>query len=52
MNKNELKTKDILEGITFILMIVATIGMFCLLYEVKELRELSKGATDFRTIRK
>ena len=49
---NELKTKDILEGITFILMIVATIGMFCLLYEVKELRKLSKGATDFRTIRK
>ena len=49
---NELKTKDILEGITFILMIVATIGMFCLLYEVKELRELTRGATDFRTIRK
>ena len=49
---NELKTKDIVEGMTFILMIVATIGMFCLLYEVKELRELSKGATDFRTIRK
>ena len=49
---NELKTKDIVEGITFILMVVATIGMFCLLYEVKELRELSKGATDFRTIRK
>ena len=49
---NELKTKDILEGITFILMIVATIGMFCLLYEVKELRELTKNATDFRTIRK
>ena len=49
---NELKTKDILEGITFILMIVATIGMFCLLYEVKELRELTKGASNFRTIRK
>ena len=49
---NELKTKDILEGITFILMIVATIGMFCLLYEVKELRELTRSATDFRTIRK
>ena len=49
---NELKTKDILEGITFILMIVATIGMFCLLYEVKELRDLTKSATDFRTIRK
>ena len=49
---NELKTKDILEGITFILMIVATIGMFCLLYEVKELRDVTKSATDFRTIRK
>jgi hypothetical protein len=49
---NELKTKDTLEGITFILMIVATIGMFCLLYEVKELRELTKSATNFRTIRK
>ena len=49
---NELKTKDILEGITFILMIVATIGMFCLLYEVKELRNVTKDATDFRTIRK
>jgi len=49
---NELKTKDILEGITFILMIVATIGMYCLLYEVTELRELTKSATNFRTIRK
>ena len=49
---NELKTKDILEGITFILMVVATICMFCLLYEVKELRELTKGASNFRTIRK
>ena len=49
---NEIKTKDIIEGITFILMIVATIGMFCLLYEVKELRELTKSATNFRTIRK
>ena len=49
---NELKTKDIVEGITFILMIVATIGMFCLLYEVKELRDVTKDATDFRTIRK
>jgi hypothetical protein len=49
---NELKTKDIVEGITFILMIVATIGMFCLLYEVKELRELTKSASNFQTIRK
>jgi hypothetical protein len=50
--KKKKKTKDILEGITFILMIVATIGMFCLLYEVKELRELTKGSSNFRTIRK
>ena len=49
---NELKTKDILEGITFILMIVATIGMYCLLYEVKELRELTKGVSNLQTIRK
>ena len=49
---NELKRKDVLEGITFILMIVATLGIFCLLYEVKELRELTKSATNFRTIRK
>ena len=49
---NELKTKDILEGITFILMIVATIGMCCLLYEVKELRELTKGVSNLQTIRK
>ena len=47
---NELKTKDILEGISFILMIVATIGMFCLLYEVKELKRLTKGASNFRSI--
>ena len=49
---NELKTKDIVEGITFILMIVGIIGLFCLLYEVKELRELTKGASNFRTITK
>ncbi len=49
---NKLKRKDILEDITFILMVVATIGMYCLLYEVKELRELTKSATNFRTIRK
>jgi len=49
---NEIKTKDIVEGITFILMIVATIGMFCLLYEVKELRELTNGVSNLQTIRK
>ena len=47
---NELKTKDILEGITFILMCVAIIGMICVLYEVNELKGLSKGASNFRSI--
>ena len=49
---NELKTKDILEGITFILMCIVIIGMVCVLYEVNELKGLSKGASNFRTIRK
>ena len=52
MNNNELKTKDILEGVTFILMCVAIIGLMCVLYEVNELKGLSKGASNFRTIRK
>jgi hypothetical protein len=47
---NELKTKDIVEGITFILMCVAIIGMVCVLYEVNELKGLSKGASNFRSI--
>jgi TctA family transporter len=49
---NELKTKDIIEGITFILMVVGIIGMLCVLYEVKELKELTKDASNFRSIRK
>jgi hypothetical protein len=47
---NELKTKDIVEGITFILMCVAIIGMVCVLYEVNELKGLSNGASNFRSI--
>jgi hypothetical protein len=47
---NELKTKDILEGVTFILMCIAIIGMVCVLYEVNELKGLSKGASNFRSI--
>jgi len=47
---NELKTKDILEGVTFILMCVAIIGLMCVLYEVNELKGLSKGASNFRSI--
>ena len=33
---NELKTKDIIEGITFILMVVGIIGLMCVLYEVNK----------------
>jgi hypothetical protein len=47
---NELKTKDILEGISFILMCIAIIGLMCVLYEVKELKGLSKDARNFRSI--
>ena len=47
---NELKTKDIVKGITFILMCIAIIGMFCLLYEVKELKRLTKSASNFRIV--
>ena len=47
---NELKTKDIVEGITFILMCIAIIGMVCVLYEVNELKGLSKGASNFRIV--
>jgi hypothetical protein len=47
---NELKTKDVLEGISFILMIVGIIGLMCVLYEVKELKELTKDASNFRSI--
>jgi hypothetical protein len=47
---NELKTKDILEGISFILMCIAIIGLICVLYEVNELKGLMKGASNFRSI--
>jgi TctA family transporter len=47
---NELKTKDILEGISFILMCIAIIGLMCILYEVKELKRLTKDARNFRSI--
>jgi len=52
MSNNELKTKDVLEGISFILMCIAIIGLMCVLYEVNELKGLSKGASNFRTITK
>jgi len=50
MNNNELKTKDIVEGVTFILMCVAIIGLMCVLYEVNELKGLTKDASNFRIV--
>jgi hypothetical protein len=47
---NELKTKDIVEGITFILMVVGIIGLMCVLYELNELKGLMKGAGNFRIV--
>ena len=47
---NEIKTKDIIEGITFILMVVGIIGLMCVLYEVNELKGLTKDASNFRSI--
>lgn len=49
---NKITKKDMVEGIVFILMTLSIIGLMCVLYEVKELRDLTKSATDFRTIRK
>ena len=50
MSNNELKTKDIVEGITFILMVVGIIGLMCVLYEVNQLKRLTKDASNFRSI--
>ena len=44
--------KTIIEAVGFILMVVTILTLLCVLYEVKELRDLTKSATDFRTIRK
>ena len=49
---NKITKKDIVEAVGFILMVVGIITLLCVLYEVKELRDLTKNATDFRTIRK
>ena len=42
----------IIEAVGFILMVVSIITLLCVAYEVKELRDLTRSATDFRTIRK
>jgi hypothetical protein len=48
---NKITKRDIIEAVTFILMTVGIITIMCLLYEVKELRELTKSATNFRSIK-
>ena len=49
---NRINKKDTIEGMVFILMTVGVLALLCALYEVKGLRELTKSATNFRTIRK
>ena len=46
------KQFKIIEAVGFILMVVGIITLLCVMYEVKELRDLTRSATDFRTIRK
>lgn len=47
---NKINKKEIIEAITFILMTVGIIGMLCLVYEVTELKKLTKDASNFRSI--
>ena len=49
---NKINKRNTIEGIAFILMTVGVLALLCALYEVKGLRELTKDATDFRSIRK
>jgi hypothetical protein len=48
---NKITKGDIIEAVTFILMTVGIITIMCLLYEVKELRELTKSVNNFRSIK-
>ena len=47
MNSNKELTKNIIEGIGFILMVVSILGMLCVLYEVNE---LNKEVKELRVI--
>ena len=49
---NKINKRDTIGGMAFILMTVGVLVLLCALYEVKGLRELTKSATNFRTIRK
>ena len=49
---NRINKRDTIEGMVFILMTMGVITLLCALYEVKGLRELTRNATNFRSIRK
>ena len=42
--------KTIIEAVGFILMVVGIITLLCVMYEVKELRDVTKDASNFRSI--
>jgi len=42
--------KTIIEAVGFILMVVTILTLLCVLYEVNELKELTKDANNFRSI--
>ena len=42
--------KTIIEAVGFILMVVTILTLLCVLYEVNELKELTKDASNFRSI--
>ena len=44
------KEFKIIEAVGFILMVVGIITLLCVMYEVKELRDVTKDASNFRSI--
>ena len=42
--------KTIIEAVGFILWVVTILTLMCILYEVKELRDVTKDASNFRSI--
>ena len=44
------KEFKIIEVVGFILMVVSIITLLCVAYEVKELRDVTKDASNFRSI--
>ena len=52
MNSNKELTKNIIEGITFVLMVVSILGMLCVLYEVNKVSKDIKVLKSMTTNRK